>query len=116
MKFGSAGNDDGQFNLPSDVAVDLDGDIYVTDWGNHRVQMFNAAGQHLSTYLGAATLSKWGTAKLDANSEMYQERMDDCGLGREQEFRSPIALTVDRGGRILILEALRHRLQVYTKG
>ena len=116
LKFGSAGNDDGQFNLPSDVAVDLDGDIYVTDWGNHRVQMFNAAGLHLSTYRGSATLSKWGTTKLDANSEMYQERMYDCGLEREREFRSPIALTVDCGGRILVLEALRHRLQVYTKG
>src|SRR5207245_8039081 len=32
----------GLFNHPTDVAVDTDGDIYVADWGNHRVSVFDA--------------------------------------------------------------------------
>lgn len=112
---GSQGSGDGQFNLPSDVAVDRQGNVFVSDWGNHRIQMFSGSCQHLGVYEGEATLSKWGTIKLDANSEMYPERDLDCDLEREKKFRSPIALAIDSEDRLLVLESLRHRLQVYTK-
>ena len=78
--------------------------------------MFSCSGQHLGTYEGQATLSKWGTIKLDANSEMYQERDLDCEVAREKKFRSPIALAIDSEHRLMVLESLRHRLQVYTQG
>jgi len=39
-KWGSQGTGDGQSNLPSDVAVDSFGDIYLADTGNHRIQKF----------------------------------------------------------------------------
>ena len=38
----------GLLNHPTDVAVDPDGDIYVTDWGNHRVSIFEADGTPLT--------------------------------------------------------------------
>src|ERR1700680_1016081 len=38
----------GILNHPTDVAVDPDGDIYVTDWGNHRVCIFDAEGKPLT--------------------------------------------------------------------
>ena len=44
MTIGESGSDDGQFNRPTGVTVDRDGDIYVADWANHRVQMFNSSG------------------------------------------------------------------------
>ena len=37
-------------------------------------------------------------------------------LAREKKFRSPIALAIDCEHRLMVLEALRHRLQVYTQG
>ena len=77
--------------------------------------MFSDSCQHIGVYEGEATLSKWGTIKLDANSEMYPERDLDCDLEREKKFRSPIALAIDSEDRLLVLESLRHRLQVYTK-
>ena len=115
MQFGISGTGEGQFKRPSDVAVDTDGDIYVTDWDNDRLQMFDSSGNHLYTFLGEATLSKWGVAKLDANNYMWHERQDAWGLERVQYFEHPIAVDIDSEGRILVLEPYRTRIQVYTK-
>ena len=38
----------GMLNHPTDVAVDPDGDIYVTDWGNHRLCIFETDGTPLT--------------------------------------------------------------------
>lgn len=42
--FGAPGAGDGQLNTPWDLAVSFDGSVYVTDFGNHRIQKFSAAG------------------------------------------------------------------------
>lgn len=48
--FGSAGPDDGQMAYPYGLEVVPDGTILVTEFGNHRVQRFNAAdGRSLGT-------------------------------------------------------------------
>ena len=39
-KWGTFGTDEGQFNLPMDVAVASDGSVYVADMLNHRIQKF----------------------------------------------------------------------------
>ena len=41
---GSQGSGPGQFNWPSAVAISPDGDMYVTDHSNHRVQVFSPDG------------------------------------------------------------------------
>ena len=37
--FGTEGKRRGEFNYPTDIAIDKDGKIYVTEYGNHRVQV-----------------------------------------------------------------------------
>ena len=49
--WGSAGTSDGQFMLPHSLAIDIHGNIYVTDTGNNRVQKFNSDGFFIT---------KWG--------------------------------------------------------
>lgn len=39
-RWGSKGSADGQFNKPTGVAVDKEGNVYVMDTGNHRIQKF----------------------------------------------------------------------------
>lgn len=39
LKFGSNGEGNGQFNAPTGVAVDVNGNIIVADWGNSRIQV-----------------------------------------------------------------------------
>ncbi|MBU6370663.1 MAG: SMP-30/gluconolactonase/LRE family protein [Patescibacteria group bacterium] len=51
LQFGSAGSGNGQFNAPSDAAVDpSSGNVYVMDTGNHRVEKFNSSGTYLSQF------------------------------------------------------------------
>ena len=48
--FGSCGSEDGQFNMPNDIAQDGAGHLYVSDTDNHRVQVFDCNGQFLSAF------------------------------------------------------------------
>ena len=46
-KFGSQGTGIGKFNRPLGVAFDVNNHLYVTDYGNSRVQKFNCNGKYL---------------------------------------------------------------------
>ena len=70
MKLGNSGKGEGEFNRPCGVAVDKDGVIYVTDWMNHRLQVFDREGNFITQRRGDATVSKWAKLKLDANPYM----------------------------------------------
>ena len=115
MKFGSSGTENGQFNRPSGVAVDKDGIIYVTDWGNNRLQVFGPDGSFITKMTGDATVSKWGTDRLNANPEMLEDRDRAPGLEREKLFDRPMAVEVDNEGRIFVVDTNRVRIQVYRK-
>jgi len=116
LKFGATGTGDGEFNRPTGVAVDNDGDIYVTDWNNNRLQVFDSEGHYLTQTTGEATLSKWGTNKLDGgNPEMWEERKIAQSLDREKDFWGPIAVEVDDDGRIFVVESARSRIQIFRK-
>jgi len=61
FQWGSQGAGDGEFNFAQeempdtplgDLALDVEGNVYVVDYGNHRVQKFDKNGQFLT---------KWGT-------------------------------------------------------
>jgi DNA-binding beta-propeller fold protein YncE len=45
--WGEPGNKPGQFNTPHSIAVDAQGNIYVADRGNHRIQVFDGDGKFL---------------------------------------------------------------------
>jgi len=47
---GRLGSGDGEFKKPMDVAIDRNGNIYVADNGNNRVQKFDAAGKFLAEW------------------------------------------------------------------
>ena len=116
MKFGSSGNGDGEFNRPSGVAIDKDGVIYVTDFKNDRLQIFNPDGSYITQLTGDATLSKWGRERLELDPGMMRGRDRAQGLmEREKLFNGPIAVEVDDEGRVFVVETARQRLQVYRK-
>lgn len=71
-KWGGEGKEDGQFTNPSSIAVDSQGNIYVTDTGNSRIQKFDSQGNFIA---------KWGeedeyftnpvNIKLDGKDNVY---------------------------------------------
>jgi tripartite motif-containing protein 71 len=87
-KWGRRGFGNGEFDLPNDVAIAANGNVYVADWGNERVQYFTAEG----SFLG-----KWGS----------------FGTGRG-EFNKPAGIDIGSDGKIFVVEALGVRVQYFT--
>ncbi|MBI2864114.1 MAG: hypothetical protein HYX94_06080 [Chloroflexi bacterium] len=79
---------DGQFNYPSDVAVDGTGDVYVTDWINKRVQKFSGDGRFLA---------KWGSP----------------GNG-DGQFDWPGGIAVDGAGNVYVSDESNARVQKFS--
>ncbi|HPK01819.1 MAG TPA: hypothetical protein PLS90_05130 [Candidatus Sumerlaeota bacterium] len=74
-QFGSKGNGKGEFYLPSQVALGPDGNLYVTDTGNFRVQKLTPEGEFLATVGGHGTaLGNFAWPKglgLDGDGRLY---------------------------------------------
>lgn len=83
--WGSLGADDGRFNDPTGIAVDGEGNVYVADTGNNRIQKFDNTG---------AFLLKWGTR----------------GSG-DGEFYSPQDIALDADGNVYVVD--NSRIQVF---
>ena len=113
--FGAGGSGEGELDHPSSVAVDKDGDVYVTDWGGHRLVVYDSEGEFLTTFHGDADqITPWAQEKLVGNPG-FQRARKRADLSREKNFRRPVAVKVDEEGRIMVLEAIACRLQIYVK-
>ena len=48
--WGDRGKEPGQFNTPHSIATDAQGNVYVADRGNHRIQVFDGDGKFLRQF------------------------------------------------------------------
>jgi YD repeat-containing protein len=87
--FGATGTGNGQLKAPSDVAVDPQGNLWVADKSNNRVQKFNSKGEYVS---------KFGSE----------------GTGNGQ-LKGPSALALDTKGNIWVVDHGNHRVQKFTE-
>jgi len=78
----------GDFARPTNVAVDKEGNLYVADTLNDRVEVFDADGQFIRT---------WGKAG------------DGPGY-----FARPKGIAIDGDGHIWVADAVQDRVQVFT--
>lgn len=86
---GKRGEKDGELNLPRDVEIGPDGNIYVVDGGNFRVQVFDQQGKVIRTI---------GT------------------LGRRYgQFARPKGIAIDPAGNIYVSDAAHGNFQIFTK-
>jgi hypothetical protein len=87
FSFGSAGSGDGQLNSPLGIAVASNGDIYVADTLNNRIEIFDGSGNYLSQF------GKYGKGETD--------------------FSSPQGLAFDAAGNIYVADASNNRVVKY---
>jgi len=104
-------------NHPTGVAVDADGDVYVVDWMNERVVIFDADSKVITTLRGDATgLSKWAQMSITANPDMGRGMRRLKNPEVQNYLRMPVACTFDQENqRLIICDTHRGRLQVYQK-
>lgn len=113
LQFGTSGSERGKLNRPAGVTVDEHGDIYVTDRGNHRIQLFNGAGEFVDVFIGDAGLSKSGRIYITANPKVLRSR-EDIDHVEVKRLRGPMSVRV-YGDLMYIPDFGCHRIQVYRK-
>lgn len=86
-QWGKEGDEPGEFDRPYGLAVDKDYNFYVADFGNHRVQKFDARGRLQYVY-------------------------GELGSG-DGELDSPIALAVDDRGTLYVSDWGNNRIQTF---
>ncbi|MCL5961131.1 MAG: TIGR03663 family protein [Chloroflexi bacterium] len=86
------GKADGQFNQPRGLATGPNGDFYVIDTGNGRVQKFDSSG----TFIG-----KWGSF--------------GAGDGQFGQIQGggPVGIAVDKQGNVYVADTWNHRIQKF---
>ena len=86
----SVGDDDpGVLSKPSNAAVDQEGNVYVTDTMNNRVQIFDADGKFIS---------------------MFGKQGDGPG-----DFARPKGIAIDSDGHIWVADAFQNRVQIFDR-
>ena len=104
-------------NHPTGVSVDGEGDVYVVDWMNERVVIFDDKANPVATLRGDATgLSKWAELSIAANPDMEKARRRVKTPEVQNYFRMPVGCAFDQASnRLLVVDTLRSRIQIYHK-
>jgi DNA-binding beta-propeller fold protein YncE len=87
--FGGRGIAPGEFNFPLDLDLDQDGNLYVLDAMNARVQVFSPEGDFL---------------------RMFGERGTALG-----SFQIPKGIAVSRSGHVYVTDSMSHRFVVFDR-
>jgi sugar lactone lactonase YvrE len=97
---GRRGKEPGELNLPRDVELGPDGQLYVVDGANFRVQVFDQDGTYLRTFgdIGrqSGQFSRPKGIALDAEGRVY---VSDTAFGNFQIFTPEGQLLLFVGGR-----------------
>jgi uncharacterized protein (TIGR03663 family) len=87
--WGQAGSGDGQLRAPKGMAIDAEGNIYVADSQNNRIQVFDANG---------VFLRQFGSEGTDAG-----------------QFKEPWGVAVAANGDIYVADTWNHRIQAFDR-
>ena len=87
-EIGALGDDDGQFRLPTALALDSRERVFIADEYNHRISVFDLSGKYLS---------RWG--------------VHGHGIG---QLDGPAGLAIDADDNVWVADQRNHRLQKFT--
>ncbi len=130
------GNEDGELNLPRDIALNTDGNLYIVDGGNFRVQVFTTYGEYVSQIggIGVKTgqFSRPKSIDTDSAGNVY---VSDAAFGNFQifdtsgqlllfvgdrsetlgpaKFMLPAGLAIDEDDRVYMVDQFFRKIDVF---
>lgn len=127
-EFGTPGDQPGEFHSPIGIAIDALDRIYVTEFHNHRVQVFDTDGHSLRTI---PLSSQPGGIAVDAQGRIYVALMLEHKVqvfdaegkqvlewgkagGGDGEFNQPGGIAIAADGSVVVVDQANHRLQRFT--
>jgi DNA-binding beta-propeller fold protein YncE len=139
-QWGSYGSGNGDFSMPMAVAIAPNGNVYVADCQNHRIQYFTASGYFLGKWgsqgkgngefnfpRGIACAPNGNVYVVDPEPPEYARtriqyftatgsylgQWGSCGSGNGQ-FVLPRGIAVARNGNVYVADTRNHRIQYFT--
>ena len=131
---GQRGSSDGEFNFPTNIAMDENGRLYVADTMNFRIQIFDKDANHIKSFGkigdGRGQFSRVKGIGVDREGHIYAvdaafnnlQIFNDSGqlllsLGASGTgpggFYLPAGAHVDRNNRIFVADQLNLRIQMF---
>jgi DNA-binding beta-propeller fold protein YncE len=131
---GSRGVADGDFNFPTNIAMDAEGNLYVVDTGNYRVQIFDPAGKFVRSIgrLGdnPGTLARPKGIAIDSEGHIYvvDAAFDNFQIFDKEghlllfvgeggrgpgKFLLPAGITIDKDDKIYVIDQFPGSLQIF---
>ena len=132
---GSHGDADGQFRLPTAVAMDHLDQVFVADEYHHRISVFKSSGKFLAKWgvFGSSVGELNGPSGLaiDANGNVFVADQNNCRIqkftpeGRvlvkwggpgdaEGQFNMPWGITLDSNGDVYVADWRNDRIQKFA--
>jgi sugar lactone lactonase YvrE len=137
LEIGKPGTNDGEFNAPNGITADGEGNIYVVDTGNQRVQIFNNKGKFVKIINGSNNgkgesifVNPRGIG-IDERGIMYvvsnlthlvygfdkegKKVFEFGGMGENNgQFSLPNGLFIDENDNVFITDTLNIRVQIFN--
>ena len=128
-KVGTKGSRVGEFNHPHNLAVSNNGDVYVADYNNNRVQIFNSSLLYLRN-LTQQRIEYPCDIKLTADEVYVLCYVNPClhvyshageklrsllSSGLQKQVYFPDFFCLDSAGNIIISDFFSHRIRTFTK-
>jgi DNA-binding beta-propeller fold protein YncE len=130
------GDAEGELNLPRDATIDQNGNLYVVDGGNFRVQVFDPQGEFLRSFGSIGRQSgqfsrpkgigvdkdgnvyvadtAFGNFQIfNANGELLLAVGSRSSIGGAASFMLPAGLAVDEDGRIYMVDQYFRKVDVF---
>ena len=136
LKIGKPGKGQGEFVAPNAITADADGNIYVVDTGNQRVQVFDSKGKFTKFINGSTNgtgvssfvnprgigIDDRGIIYVVSNlthtvfgfNEKGEKMFQFGGQGEENgKFSLPNGLNIDANGNVYVTDTLNTRVSVF---